>query len=149
MSAATKRRRRGRPARVATRALLAERRRSRLQARTATRGHLAERRRKRLRASTPAPAVTRPVAPVPTVPRQQPRARSRRSTVARRPAAKSGTDDGEGGPRVHVELGPVDHEACRRLARLLVERAVADVLGPKHSDAAGATNTDGAREKVL
>jgi hypothetical protein len=55
-----------------------------------------------------APVVKRVVSPSPAVPRQQPRARSRRSTAGKRPAAKSGTDDGPAGPHVHVALGAVD-----------------------------------------
>jgi hypothetical protein len=96
--------------------------------------------------STPRPRVVAKPAPS----RVAPRGRRRRSTTAKRPAAKAGSsDDGPSHQRgIVVNLGPVDLAACGRLARQLVELAVADVLGSQNRSAAGVGSTDGAEEKV-
>jgi hypothetical protein len=100
------------------------------------------------RARAAAPAVqARPVPATPR-PRAQSHGRQRRSTVARRPAPKAGSDDGPPGPHVHVELGAVDVAACQRFARCLVEQALTDVLGRQNSDGPTVGAVKPSEEKV-
>lgn len=58
--------------------------------------------------------------------RARPQKRERASHRAKRTTAKASSESP--GPRVIVRLGPVDLEACRRLARLLVDQASQEVL---------------------
>ena len=93
-----------------------------------------------------------PVGQIETRPLQRPRQRQRRR--ARRAArAAPGSDDGEPSSRlVLVTFGAVDHDAVARLARMLVDRATAEVLArvtPHHSDAPYAINGEGVKETVI